>query len=145
MSGSGLEGMKRYNCLLGEMDAVYHEMALRFGLSDSAMRIIYILLDCKGTCKLRELCRISGMSKQTVNSSIRRLEKDKTVSLHLDDGKGKTVSLTDSGRALAMRTAGRILEAENKIFDSWSEQDAEKYLELTEDFLMQLKKAAQTF
>ena len=33
--------MKRFNYLLGEMDAVYHEMALKLGLSDSAMIILY--------------------------------------------------------------------------------------------------------
>ena len=32
--------MKRFNYLLGEMDAVYHEMALKLGLSDSAMIIL---------------------------------------------------------------------------------------------------------
>ena len=35
--------MKRYNYLLGELNAVYHEMSLKLGLSDSAMIILYTI------------------------------------------------------------------------------------------------------
>ena len=31
--------MKRFNYLLGEMDAAYHEISLKLGMSDSAMII----------------------------------------------------------------------------------------------------------
>ena len=36
--------MKRFNLLLSEIDVAYHDAALRLGLSDSAMLILYTLL-----------------------------------------------------------------------------------------------------
>ena len=66
--------MRRYNHLVGEIDGVYHEMSLRLGLSDSAMIVLYTLCDSGGPCPLRDICRRSGLSKQTVNSALRKLE-----------------------------------------------------------------------
>ena len=36
----------RYNYLVGEIDATYHELSTKFGLSDSMMRILYTICDC---------------------------------------------------------------------------------------------------
>ena len=46
--------MKRYNYLLGELNAVYHEMSLKLGLSDSAMIILYTICDQGERCPLQE-------------------------------------------------------------------------------------------
>ena len=35
--------MKRFNYLVGETDAAYHEAAQKLGLSDSVMQIFYII------------------------------------------------------------------------------------------------------
>ncbi len=40
---------------------------------------------------------------------------------------------------MAERTAGRVIEAENQIFASWTKEDVEKYLELTEAYANALK------
>lgn len=47
--------MRRYNHLLQETDAVYHEMAQHWGLSDSVMGVLYTLCDAGGRCRLREV------------------------------------------------------------------------------------------
>lgn len=135
--------MKRYNHLLGEIDSVYHEMSQKLGLSDSAMIILYTICNSGDKCPLQDICRLSGISKQTINSAIRKLEAENIVYLTPDGAKSKTVCLTDKGKGLAGRTALRILEAENAIFASWSKKDLEQYLALTEKFLAQLREKAQ--
>ena len=40
---------------------------------------------------------------------------------------------------MAERTAGRVIEAENQIFASWTKEDVETYLNLMEVFLKALK------
>lgn len=131
--------MKRYNHLLGELDAAYHEMSLKLGLSDSAMKILYTICDNGNSCLLQDICRRSGVSKQTINSAIRKLEADNIVYLEAVGAKNKNVCLTDEGKQLAKRTAIRMIDAENSILASWSEKDVEKYLELTEKFLIAFK------
>ena len=68
--------LKRLNCLLSEMDAAYHEAALRQGLNDSSSRILYALCELGSPASLRAVCESTGLSKQTVNSALRKLEAD---------------------------------------------------------------------
>ena len=66
--------LKRFNCLLSEMDAAYHEAALRQGLNDSTSRILYALCELGSPASLRAVCESTGLSKQTVNSALKSLE-----------------------------------------------------------------------
>ncbi len=135
--------MKRYNHLLGEINAVYHEMSLRLGLSDSAMIILYTICDVGNICPLQDICRRSGLTKQTVNSAIRKLEREGILYLETAGPKAKNVCLTDAGKQLAEQTAVQIIQIENEIFASWTQTDVQKYLELTEAFLLDLQEKSK--
>lgn len=137
MEGGGIveisANMRRYNHLLQETDAVYRGMALHWGLPDSVLCVLYALCETGGRCRPFELCRRSSMSKQTVNSALRRMERDGYIYLE-PAGRGKLVCLTPAGEVLAAATARRLIQAENDIFDSWTQEDVTQYLSLTERF-----------
>lgn len=135
--------LKHFNHLITEMDAAYHEISLKLGLSDSAMSILYTICNYGESCLLQDICRQSGLSKQTINSSLRKLETGNILYLEMAGAKSKRVTLTDAGKALAQRTALQVINTENEIFASWSREDVEKYLELTEDYLTALKEKAK--
>lgn len=139
MKNKSSREMKRYNHLHGEIEAVYHEMSLQFGISDSVSKILYTICSFGDGLLLNDICRSTGLTKQTVNSAIRGLEKKDIVYLEAVDGKSKKVCLTEKGKKFAGNTAFRLIEIENAIFESWSDDDVQKYLELTERFLISLK------
>ena len=143
MKACSSRDMKRFNHLLGEIEAVYHEMALKFGQSDSVMNILYTICDYGDSCPLQEICRRSGISKQTINSALRKLEREGIVYSEQAGVKGKNVCLTEKGKELAGDTAVRVIEVENGILASWPEEDVKKYLELTERFLVGIKEKAK--
>ena len=143
MKSYSSKDMKRCNHLLGEIESVYHEMSLKFGLSDSTMIILYTICDEGDACLLKDICSRSGLSKQTINSALRKLEAEGIVYLEAAGAKSKTVCLTKKGKGLAKATAIRVIEAENEILASWSREDVEKYLGLMEHFLMGLKEKAK--
>lgn len=131
---------KRYGCLTSEIDAAYHEAAAKFGLSDSAMRILYTICLSGETCLLSDIIRLSGISKQTINSSLRKLETDGILFLEAAEGRRKNVCLTEAGKALARNSVRRVLEAENEIFGAWTREEQDLYMELTERFLLSFRK-----
>lgn len=131
--------VRRYNRLISEIDEVYHEIALRQGFSDSAMAILYALSDNSGQCRLPELIKLSGINKQTVNSALRKLEKDDIVYLEPAGGKSKRVCLTEKGLSTVHKTVDRVLDVEKKIYASWSQEEWELYVQLTERYLCQLQ------
>ncbi len=139
MHSTTQDSLQRFNYLFGETDALYHELALKLGLSDSAMKILYVICDTGEPCLLREICRRSGLSKQTLNSALRKLEEEGTLFLESAGPRSKQVRLTPAGRALADHTAREIIRMENAVFAGWPEQDVQTYLTLTERFLTDLR------
>lgn len=100
--------LKRFNCLLSETDAAYHEAALRQGLNDSSSRILYAL---------------------------RKLEAEGILYLEPSGARSKRVCLTEAGLRVADATAGRLIRLENSIFDEWPAEDVQQYLGLMERYL----------
>lgn len=135
--------LRQYNNLYTEITAVYHDLAVKLGITDSAATILYILCTFGGSYPLGEICRRSGMSKQTANSAIRKLEQQGMVYLQAIDGRAKRVCLTPAGEKCAGETVMRIMKAEDEVYGSWSEEELETYLALTERFLTQLKEKAE--
>lgn len=130
---------RRYNRLIAEIDEVYHEVANRQGFSDSVMAILYVLSDNDGQCRLPELIKQSGENKQTINSALRKLEHEDIIYLEPAGGKSKRVRLTEKGFATIHETVDRVIAVENRIYASWSREEWELYLELTERYLCQLR------
>lgn len=131
--------LNRLNYLMGETEALYHDMAYHMGLSDSAMRILYTLCDNGERCLLRVLCRRGGLSKQTVNSALRKLEQEGIVYLEAAGARAKEVCLTQKGRELTRRTVVPVMEMENAVFAGWDPREVQDYLAYTERFLRDMK------
>ena len=83
------------------------------------------------------------MSKQTLNSALRRLEEEGTIVLRADSGRRKRVCLTDRGKALAERTVWRLIDVENGIFETWTREERDGYLGLTQRYLDTLQKGLE--
>lgn len=143
MPNKEMSKARQFNRLLAEIDTVYHEIAQRQGFSDSAMSILYALADNDGKCRLTDLIKLTLISKQTVNSALRKLESEGIVYLESIGGKAKQVCLTQKGLKIAENTVNKILKTENKIYSSWSDEQWQLYLSLTRQFLRDLKKETE--
>ena len=75
------------------------------------------------------------MRKQTLNSAVRKLEAEEVVYLKAADGKKKYVCLTEKGKILSEKTVLKIIEIENEILESWTEEEREIYVMLAEKYL----------
>lgn len=64
-----------YNSLWKEQNEIYSAAARSFGLSDSAMWILYFLRLNNGTCQQKELASSLSQPKQTTNSAVKQLER----------------------------------------------------------------------
>ena len=134
------ETISRINCMTEEVDSLYHQAAVRMGVSDSVSFVLYMLYTSKGRCPLYDIYQLSGISKQTINSAIRKLEQDELVSLEKYNGKAKLVCLTEHGRERAERTVAKLFEAERKAFSEWSEEDLRVYITLIQKHYSTLRK-----
>lgn len=143
MQNSIVRQIHRLNYLTSELDGLYHQASLRIGLSDSAMRILYAIYDNGDGCLLHTIYQQSGISKQTVNSAIRKLEEEEILYLAHFKGKNKKVVLTEKGKAYLKQTAARIFEAECRAFAGWTAAEMEEYLRLTEKYAESFREQVQ--
>ena len=137
--------LRRFNYLLSETDAAYHEAASRLGLSDSVMQILYTVCDSDSgeRCPLSEVCRRTGISKQTINSSIRKLELNGYITLKHGKGRQMHIFLTDAGMNLAKERIFPVIEIENKVFDSMPEEESRELLRLSRKYIEMLEENAK--
>jgi len=134
MNHNYYEQIHRVNCLTNDLNGLYHQAALKFGLSDSSLFVLYMLYNKGDNCQLNDICKGSGISKQTINSALRKLESEGILYLEQDKGRAKRVRLTEAGKSYVMQTGARLLEAECHAFNDWSDEEVEQYLRLMEKY-----------
>lgn len=133
------DDLRKYNYMTSEINGLYHEAAFKSGISDSVQNILYVLFAENYRCLQSEIYKQSGISRQTINSAIRRLEQDGMVYLEQGKGRNTVVCLTDEGICFAREKIESIYRVENEIFAEWSDDEVETYLKLTERYRDALK------
>ena len=129
-----------YTHLAGEINGLYHEMAVRMGISDSVMNILYVICEKGDRCLQSEISKLTGMSRQTINSAIRKLEKDGIVYLMPGQGRNTVVCLTEHGQAFSAEKMGPIFSVERQVWGEWTAEEQRQYLALTQRYRDALKK-----
>ena len=135
----------QFNGLWKEMDEIYHLLARHYGLSDCALWILYILRESEDIHTQRKICEQLSLSKQTVNSALKKLEVDGYIKLEALAGsqKNKQVLLTDAGLRFAEQTVDHILIMETNAFESFPIEERVVFLRLLKKYVIQLQNEAE--
>ncbi len=135
--------MRRFNQLMAETNGVYHAMAQSLGLSDSAFTILYTLSLLETPAPLSRVVQLTGLPKQTVNSALRKLDKDGLLTLEAAGARKKNLFLTPAGQILCQEKIHPVLALEDEIFHTWTQEERELYLRLTQRYLDDLKEKSR--
>ena len=110
-----------------EQNQLYRDVAASFGISESAFNILYAiyLAGEKGIAQ-RDICVQMCIGKQTVNSSIHKLEREGVVVLKSGPGRrGLLAHLTPVGLELAECTIVPMIEAELAALREFDDRELE--------------------
>ncbi len=133
---------KEYNDINGVIDSLYHEAALKQGMSDSEQKIFYAIATYGEGCNQSLLYKKTGITRSTINTAIKKMEREEIVYLESGSGRNTKVCLTPKGREYLAKVE-KLIEIENTIISSWSKEDQEKMIELNKRFAEQFKKAVE--
>ena len=67
---------QRLNKNYNEINGLYHDISMKLGLSDSESMVMYMLYDTQEPLTQSDIVKATGLSKQTLNSAVRKLEKE---------------------------------------------------------------------
>lgn len=129
-----------YNQLLKECDNIYHEVAVRAGLSDCAFWILHALWEADHTFTQSEIGDNASLSRQTVNSALKKLKKDGYLILEKISGKmGKSILLTEKGEQFASTHIAPIAAAEERVCAQFTQQEQDVFLATFRTLVHRLK------
>ncbi len=128
-----------------EQDHIYHNTAVRYGLSDTGMWVLYNVYAAADTVTQQELCRQCFFPKQTVNTAITRLIENGYMTLEAIPGtrNQKKILLTAKGAELAERTVGQLIEAEKRAYAALTPEELQAYLDMTTRLTTALRKETE--
>ena len=137
------EKLRSINSLFSETAGLYHRFNVSLGLPDSVSDILYAVYSRDGSCPIRELCRETGLPKQTVNSALRKLEKEDILFLEIYSGQKKRAVLTETGHRFCEKTVVRIFQAEERAFDAFSDTELDAFVRLHKKYKKKKKKSME--
>ena len=133
---------QEYLQLQHQIDEFYHELAVRQRLSDSALLVLWTLLELGEGCTQTDICRQFFLTKQTVHSSVRKLERDGLLALRPREGREVSLSLTGRGRELVRRSVLPVMEAERTAARGLTEEEWRTIIGLSRKWLSLFREAA---
>ena len=117
MSTKTNDFLREFNRLEKELNDLYHDVALKMGISDSAFSIFYILYTLGDGC----------------------LEKDGYIYLKQGRGRDKHIFLTESGRQFTEKHIIPVVQKENAAFTSLRLEEQKELLRLSKIYIENLK------
>lgn len=132
--------LKEFNRLYKEFDELYHGIAVRAELSDSAFSILYAIVELGDGCLQKEISEHYCFSKQTINSSIQNLKSKGYLLLIQGKGHDKHIHLTEAGEQLVKEKIFPVMDMENAVFAEMSKDESQELLRLTKRYIQLLQK-----
>lgn len=141
MGESTIKNLVMYNQLWMELDDLYSDYAKSSGLPECAFWIFYTLYESKDVYTQKDLSEKWSLSRQTVNSALKKLESEGLVGLVPLPGqkKNKQLVLTEEGDVFAQKVVIPIIEAEQNAFGGLSSEEQKMLLCLTQKYLRKLR------
>ena len=134
-----------FNRLYKEEDELYHKVASKMGISDSAFTVFYIICERGDGCLQRDICYEAFANKQTINSSIRKLEREGYLYLQQGRGRDKHIYLTELGKEFARRHILPVIQMENDAFCDLELEERQQCLRIFKKYVAGFKAKAQNF
>lgn len=139
--------IQEFNELLKKFDDIYHKLAKKSGLSDTAFWIIYTIKNDNKTYKQKDLCDIWSYSKQTINSALKKLEEQNIIKLMpaTDNKKDKKIVLTQYGEEISKKYIEPMNEIEEKSLSNIDKNSREQLLKVFREYTEELSKETEIF
>ena len=117
------EKVKQLNAMLSAIDGTYQELLKAKGVSDSEYIVMFAINELGEGCLQKDISDNSNVSKKTINSTIKKFQKEGLIELKLGKYPNMHIHLTDDGRKYMEEKILPILEVENDIVSGMTDDE----------------------
>ncbi len=122
------ERLKQLNGMLCEIDSIYQSLLATKNVSDSEFVVMIAILSLGEGCLQKDIAETSYMSKKTINSTIKKLEKEGFIKLKAGKYPNMHIYLTSKGIEHIKENIFPIIEVEERVLNSMSEEEFERLI-----------------
>lgn len=128
--------LTEFNRIYKKMDMLYHSYAKKIGISNMELWLLYSLYENDSAYTQKDFCSEWHYPPQTVNSTLKTLEKRGIITLEQVAGnrKIKQIVLTENGNRLINQIILPLVTAEKKAFEGMRITEREKLVALTSKY-----------
>ncbi|MCR4880458.1 MAG: MarR family transcriptional regulator [bacterium] len=112
--------VRQLNKMLSELDNLYQTMLMKNGLSDSEYIVMFAILSLGEGCLQKDIAENGFMSKKTINSTIKKLQKEEILQLKAGKYPNMHIYLTKKGQEYIKQKVIPVIETENVVLNSMS-------------------------
>lgn len=119
------EKLKQLNAMLSELDNIYQSLLKANNVSESEYIVMFTIKELGEGCYQKDISMASLISKKTVNSTIKKFEKDGLIELKAAKYPNMQIFLTDKGRDFLEKYIIPIIEVENNVLENMTDNEFE--------------------
>ena len=135
--------VKYLNAMLCEIDKLYQSLLQSKNISDSEYVVLFAILELGEGCLQKDIADNSYVNKKTINTTIKKLEKNEIITLKAGKYPNMHIYLTKKGKNYIKENIFPIVDIENKVLENMTDSEfdglAETYVKYIEIFKDQLK------
>lgn len=138
--------LSRYDDIWLATTRGYSHYAKAFGLSDTALDVLYLLDHAQGGAMTQSMVvKMTGYSKQLVSSVVKDFIRLGYIATEVapDDRRRKSLVLTEVGKQFAARVMGPLDEVDTKIRALVSDEQWDYMMSLADSYVAFLEEAVQ--
>lgn len=115
--------VKYLNNMLCEIDKLYQTLLQSKNLSDSEYVVLFSITELGEGCLQKDISESSYINKKTINSVIKKFEKNGIIVLKAGKYPNMHIYLTDEGKKYVKEKIFPIIDIENKVLESMPDEE----------------------
>jgi len=117
--------LKQLNSMLSEIDNIYQALLKANNVSESEYIIMFAINELGEGCSQKDISENVYASKKTINSTIKKFEKDGLIELKPAKYPSMQIFLTEKGKKFMKDNIIPILKVESDVLDDVTEDEFE--------------------
>jgi len=121
--------VKYLNSMLCSIDNAYQLLLQSKNLSDNDYAVLFAILELGEGCVQKDIASASYISKKTINSTIKKFERDNLVELKAGKYPNMHLYFTEKGKKYVVENILPLINFENEFMESIPDNEFEQMFE----------------
>ena len=137
--------LRHINSMLSELSNIYEKLLSTKNVPEGVFIVMSSILDLGEGCLQKEISEMSYLNKKTVNSTIKKLQKEEFIELRAGKYPNMHIYLTSKGHDYMRANIIPIIELENNVLAGMPEKEYEILVESYKKYIDNFREHVEEF